>query len=201
MTKRFDDKLNDNADFIIQHLQKQLRNDRIYNTIITVVVIMLLIVTLILTQVVITNREKNAEYKKELIQDENILTLEYSIGYWFIHSPDSINDSSLYKLLVANNAWYPDILIKQAKLESANYTSNIYKTNNNLYGMKKVGKRQTTQSEDKNGYGVYNNWCLSVLDRLLWDMFTFNNEKPSEEDYLKAMEIYAEDPNYIKKLK
>ena len=36
-----------------------------------------------------------------------------------------------------------------------NYTSNIYKNSNNLYGMKKVGKRQTTQLDTYNGYGVY----------------------------------------------
>ena len=135
-------------------------------------------------------------------QDEEILTLEYSIGYWFINEPEPVNDSILYQFLLDNNAWYPDILLKQAKLESGNYTSNIYNNTNNLYGMKLVGKRQTTQLKNTyNGYGCYSNWCESVLDRMLWDVFRFNNIKPSEEEYLKALEQYAEDSNYINKLK
>ena len=78
----------------------------------------------------------------------------------------------------------------------------MYKSNHNLYGMKKVYKRQTTQHGELNGYGVYDNWCLSVLDRLLWDMFTFKNIKPTKEEYLNALKRanYATDPDYIKKL-
>lgn len=144
--------------------------------------------------------QQNKYLKEQLIKDDQMLSLEYSIGYWFIHQPEEINDSILYKFLIDNEAWYPDILFKQAKLESGNYTSNIYKNSNNLYGMKKVGKRQTTQTSTYNGYGVYNNWCLSVLDRMLWDMFYFKNEKPNKEAYLKAMSIYAEDTLYRTKI-
>lgn len=146
--------------------------------------------------------QENKVLKEQLIKDEEQLSLEYSIGYWFINNPKEINDTVLYQFLLDNNAWYPDILLKQAKIESANYTSNVYKNTNNLYGMRKVGKRQTTQLNNVyNSYGCYNNWCLSVLDRMLWDIFVFKGEKPSEEEYLKAMSIYAEDKNYINKLK
>lgn len=146
--------------------------------------------------------QENKVLKEQLIKDEEQLSLEYSIGYWFINNPKEINDTVLYQFLLDNNAWYPDILLKQAKIESANYTSNVYKNTNNLYGMRKVGKRQTTQLNNVyNSYGCYNNWCLSVLDRMLWDIFVFKGEKPSEEEYLKAIGIYAEDKNYINKLK
>lgn len=138
----------------------------------------------------------------QLEQEEQMLSLEYSIGYWFINQPEQINDSILYVFLKDNNAWYPEILLKQAKIESGNYTSNVYTNTNNLYGMKKVGRRQTTQLNNTyNGYGCYTNWCESVLDRMLWDLFYFKNEKPTEAEYLKAMSIYAEDSLYIKKLK
>jgi hypothetical protein len=135
-------------------------------------------------------------------RDENLLTLEYSVGYWFINKPGPVNDSVLYDFLVQNGAWYPDILLKQAKIESGNYTSNVFQNSNNLYGMKKVGRRNTTQLQDTYfGYGCYTNWCLSALDRILWDIFYFNDIKPTEEDYMKAMEKYAESPNYTKLLK
>lgn len=137
----------------------------------------------------------------KVTKDEQILSLEYSIGYWFINKPEEVNDSVLLEFLIENKAWYPEILLRQAKIESGNYSSNIYKNSNNLYGMRKVGSRQTTQTSTYNGYGVYNNWCLSVLDRLLWDIFYFDNKKPSEEEYLNAIDIYAEDSNYKNKLK
>ena len=143
----------------------------------------------------------NKILEDKIQKEEQTLSLEYSIGYWFINQPEQINDSILYVFLKDNNAWYPEILLKQAKIESGNYTSNVYMNTNNLYGMKKVGKRQTTQLNNTyNGYGCYTNWCESVLDRMLWDVFYFKNTKPSKEEYIKAMSIYAEAEDYIKLL-
>lgn len=147
--------------------------------------------------------EDTIEVQQYIIdKDDVLLTLETNIGHYLMLPKDSIaecNDSVLYAFLTANGAWYPDILLRQAKIESGNYTSSIYKSNNNLYGMKKVNKRQTTQTDIKNGYGYYRNWQLSVLDRILWDIYTFG-DKPSKDTYYNAMGIYAEDSNYKNKL-
>lgn len=196
-----DENLNDCSDIILYKLKNenyQLRKVNMW------IMITALIVTglLIYTSVTLKNQDVLIEnLNTQVEQEKQILSLEYSIGYWFINTPKEINDTILYQFLLNNNAWYPDILLKQAKIESTNYTSNVYKNTNNLYGMKKVGKRQTTQLNDTyNGYGCYNNWCLSVLDRMLWDIFMFKGEKPSKEEYLKVMGIYAEDTLYIQKI-
>jgi hypothetical protein len=145
-------------------------------------------------------KHENEVLKEQLAKDESMLTLEYSIGYWFINEPEPVTDSLLMQFLVENGAWYPKILLKQAKIESGNYSSEIFKNSCNLYGMKKVGKRQTTQIGIYGGYGVYTNWCESALDRLLWDVFYFKGEKPSKDEYIQAMSIYAEDTTYREKL-
>lgn len=196
-----DKNLNDISLFYIQKLERK------YNEARSIIVVLFgLIITLIAffgASLIVRDRlsKENELLKEQLLKDETELSLEHSIGYWFINTPKDINDSILYKFLVNNNAWYPDILLKQAKIESSNYSSDVYLNANNLYGMKKVGKRQTTQLNNTyKGYGCYSNWCLSVLDRMLWDMFMFDNVKPSKEEYLKAMSIYAEDTNYIKKI-
>jgi len=109
---------------------------------------------------------------------------------------------SIMSILTEVDAWYPEYIMAQAVLESANFTSEIYKTNNNLFGMKQVSKRSTTQTgkkTDKATYGHYNNWQMSVLDRVLWDLHRFET-KPSREEYEKALMQYAEDSNYISKL-
>jgi len=196
-----DENLNDCSDRIIANLKT--KNTRLERNLGICIAFTTISIFLGVYAMFISGRQDKLLHRlnTQLEQEEQMLSLEYSIGYWFINTPKEINDSVLYQFLLNNNAWYPDILLKQAKIESANYSSNVYKKTNNLYGMKKVGKRQTTQLNNTyNGYGSYNNWCLSVLDRMLWDIFTFKEEKPSREEYLKAMGIYAEDENYINKV-
>jgi flagellum-specific peptidoglycan hydrolase FlgJ len=47
---------------------------------------------------------------------------------------------------IAKNAGFTDIsarlIVAQARLESANYTSNVFKNNNNMFGMKFLGKNR-----------------------------------------------------------
>lgn len=195
-----DENLNDCSNKIIVNLRNE--NTKLKKNLCICIVIIIVSVFLVAYTMFVCNRQDKLLHKLDiqLEQDEQMLSLEYSIGYWFINTPEEINDSVLYKFLLDNNAWYPDILLKQAKIESGNYKSNVYVNSCNLYGMRKVGKRNTTQRGTYNGYGVYDNWCLSVLDRMLWDIFYFKNIKPSREEYLKAMSVYAEDENYINKL-
>ena len=201
-----DENLNDCSNEIIDSWKALFfEKKRQYTLIICIlgfITILNLTLALVMAKIADNKERIIEELSIKIKQDESILSLEYSIGYWFINTPEEINDTVLYQFLLDNNAWYPDILLKQAKIESANYTSDVYKNTNNLYGMKKAGKRQTTQVNNTyKGYGCYNNWCLSVLDRMLWDVFVFKGEKPSREKYLKAMTIYAEDKNYLTKLK
>ena len=109
---------------------------------------------------------------------------------------------SIIGLLTEVGAWYPEYIMAQAVLESATFTSEIYRVNNNLFGMKQVSRRSTTQTgkkTDKASYGHYTNWQMSVLDRVLWDLHRFET-KPTREEYEKALMQYAEDSNYISKL-
>lgn len=147
-----------------------------------------------------SQQELIVKYRTELLRDEFLITLEQEIGHYMLQPNSEVNDSILYRFLKSNDVWFPEILLAQAKLESGNYNSSIYRGNNNLYGMKECSKRQTTQTNIKNGYGVYNNWQLSVLDRILWDAFTFR-ERPTEDEYFEALKSYAQDTNYIAKIK
>ena len=197
-----DENLNDCSLSKIKYLEFRIKDLHKINAVI-IAVALIFMTAFFITFGLYLNREDKVKLLTDKIQqEEQMLSLEYSIGYWFINQPEEINDSILYLFLRDNNAWYPEILLKQAKIESGNYTSNVYINTNNLYGMKKVGKRQTTQLNNTyNGYGCYTNWCESVLDRMLWDVFYFKNKKPTEEEYLKAMSIYAEADNYTELLK
>ena len=124
-------------------------------------------------------------------------TIEQHIGEAILYPAKEINDSILYAYLEEINAWYPDILLAQAKIESASYTSTVFKKANNLYGMKQVYSRFHCQTSSFNSYGGYDSWKLSVLDRVLYDLFVFDSIKPERDIYLKQLRNYAESQNYI----
>lgn len=110
-------------------------------------------------------------------------------------------DSTLYRVLKENGAWYPDILVAQSRLETGNYKSQLCVAANNIFGMRKVHKRETLQCGDTNGYGKYNHWIDSAIDRIMLDTTVFNNIMPSIEVYEKYITSYAKDSNYLKKIK
>ena len=116
------------------------------------------------------------------------------------------NDSIVFAYIVSCKAWYPDIIMAQYKIESTSGTSDVAKNANNFFGMRPVsGKRKhyTTQRHGDSycGYAVYDNWKLSILDKILWEHFRFNGMKPDKETYLKAHLNYAEADEYLKVVK
>lgn len=120
----------------------------------------------------------------------------------YINYQDSvISDSLLYSMI--NNLRIPHskIVFAQAKLESANYKSELYNTNFNLFGMKYATKRPTITSYEHMGYQRYANWKESVVDYLIWQL-SHNVDKLNDNRYFEYLHaVYAEDPNYVNKLK
>lgn len=136
-------------------------------------------------------REKRIEYHPSVFEMKEAQSEE--------KHPCELNDSTLVSFLREKGAWYPELMAAQAKLETGNYTSNIFMCSNNLFGMKAVTLRKTTQNGDFRGYGTYDSWMESCIDRILWDLHKFS-EKPSYEDYTEKLRLYAEDEEYIEKL-
>lgn len=94
-----------------------------------------------------------------------------------------------------------DIVISQAILETSWFQSNIFKENNNLFGMKRPRVRETTVVGVNRGHAVYDHWTHSVDDYKLWyDFMTRNREYDNYYLFLIAMG-YAEDRYYIPKLR
>jgi len=90
----------------------------------------------------------------------------------------------------------------QAYHETGGFTSNIFKMNNNMFGMKYPTKRPTTAIGQLNGYALYNNTTDSIRDLLLWfhQFGTIPNFQTVEEyaTYLKEKGYYEDSlQNYI----
>lgn len=122
-----------------------------------------------------------------------------------INETDKFSESELLMMINGLNLMYPEVVLAQSKLETGNYTSDVFKVAGNLFGMKPARIRPYTH------YGIYKdhadylgNWRLSVIDYALWQSREVSKSNvKSVEDYLTLLKIkgYAEDDNYIQKLR
>ena len=111
------------------------------------------------------------------------------------------SEEALIELLKDCNMKYPHIVLAQAKVESGNFKSKLFKQNHNMFGMRKARQRITTAQSEKNTYSFYRDWMDCVYDYAMYQstvMCTISNE---DEYFARLGERYAEDPAYVNKLK
>ena len=102
---------------------------------------------------------------------------------------------------------YPDIAIAQSLIETGNFTSHIFKDNNNLFGMQHPEKRSTLSLGVKNGHAYYKSWIDSVKDYKLWQDSRPKLASLDKQRYLMALnKIYCHPPecgldNYARKVR
>lgn len=103
---------------------------------------------------------------------------------------EELNDSTLYLALVYYEIKHPKIVLAQAKLESANFTSYHCKVNNNFLGLYNSKKKQ---------YFRFDHWTDCVQGYK--DMVEYRlREGENYYNFLRRIG-YAEDPSYISKLR
>lgn len=107
---------------------------------------------------------------------------------------------SVFNYIQELNIKHPEIVFRQAQIESGNFSSKVFRENNNMFGMRVPFRRANTVIGENRGYAVYESWKHSVLDYALYQMYSAKNL--SEEEYIKFLaKNYAEDPHYATKLK
>jgi flagellum-specific peptidoglycan hydrolase FlgJ len=89
----------------------------------------------------------------------------------------------------------------QSIIETGHWTSNIFKKNNNLFGMKQAYRRVNTAKGTQHNHAFYESWEESVYDYAFYQC-RYLSGITNEDDYFQYLsKSYAEDPNYIKRLK
>lgn len=121
----------------------------------------------------------------ERLQEITVETCDLS----FLQS-EELNDSILYLALVYYDVKHPKAVLAQAKLESGNYTSYHCRVKNNFLGLYNSQKKE---------YFKFDHWTDCVQGYK--DMIEYKLR--DEEDYYDfLLRIgYAEDPEYISKIK
>lgn len=99
------------------------------------------------------------------------------------------------------NLPFPHITLAQAKLETGDYTSKIFKENHNLFGMKEARVRVNLAKGTQYNHAYYNNWEESVLDYAYWYASYARKCKTEDELYQLLDAQYAEATYYVQSLK
>jgi flagellum-specific peptidoglycan hydrolase FlgJ len=131
-----------------------------------------------------------------------VVTGELKNGVVVVETPPQyylFSKENMIRLIYDLNIAHPDIVIAQAIIESGNFKSNIFKENNNLFGMKMPEYRKTTAIGTNRGHAVYSSWRESVIDYALWQGKRARYQNTNQ--YLRRLKSYAADPNYITKIK
>ena len=138
-----------------------------------------------------------------LIEVNNGKLLTQETKAIIINEATKANEFSPTKLktyILELNLRFPHIVYAQARLETGNFKSEIFKTNHNLFGLKQATRRPTTNKGTENGHAYFNTWRESVVDYAFYSSAYLQDIKTEREylEYLKAN--YAEAPNYITEL-
>lgn len=151
------------------------------------VIVLFIAVTSILTLTRINDIRYISSETKSIIIKESTKENEFS-------------PKKLRAYILELNIKFPHIVYAQARLETGNFKSEIFKTNHNLFGMKVATLRPTTNKGEENGHAYYEGWRESVVDYAFYQAQYLSDIKTEAEylQYLKAN--YAEDPNYMTQL-
>lgn len=97
-----------------------------------------------------------------------------------------------YIYSILRNKGFSDFMAKvisaQAAFETGNFTSLIWKENNNLFGMKEPQVRDTTATGTNRNHATYNDIEDSLEDFILYyQYFEYPEGFETIEDYVKAL--------------
>lgn len=116
---------------------------------------------------------------------------------YIINEYNKFSEEALIVYMKELNIKFPHIVLAQSLVETGNYKSGIFKTNNNLFGMKFANIRPSSCKGEQSGHAYYTNWKNSVIDYALWQSRVLNVIQTEEQYYQYLSEHYAEDKSYV----
>lgn len=125
-----------------------------------------------------------AEPKPEELNEEEIVSVKWRQDHF------KLSEENLYNELVAQGVDFPEIVTAQAILETGHFKSYACLQQNNLFGLR----------DNKGKYMSFLHWTDAVA---AYKKYIQRYNHPVPEDYYVYLQElgYAEDPQYINKLK
>lgn len=155
-----------------------------YANIATRIIILLLIVMTALSSSVHSNRRMSESEMLVIVAEKNKFDTE-----------------KLVDMIERLHFTFPHIVYAQSLLETNKFTSNIFVENHNLFGMKKATVRINTARGEQYEHAYYSHWTESVYDYALYSATYLSSLKTEDEYFSYLGQFYAEDKQYVDKLK
>jgi len=126
------------------------------------------------------------------------------VFYMEVKSKD-FSEELLKECIYYEKIQHPDVVLRQAQLETGYYTSELFWVANNVFGMRLPEVRKTTAAGIYDHHARYDHWTDSVKDYKLfqdWYMSIGYDIGNQPNDYLVFLKWikYATDKKYIAKL-
>ena len=139
-----------------------------------------------------------------------LIVLVYSCFFWINEQtiavnerpvePLTLNKENLVKTMKEMGIQHVDIVLAQAIIESGTFKSHVFKTKNNMFGMRVAKRRGTTALDKKtyHGYATYASWIDCVRDYKLYQDYVTKNKIVSRSQYLSILaRSYSTSPGYV----
>ncbi|MES3016963.1 MAG: glucosaminidase domain-containing protein [Bacteroidota bacterium] len=165
------------------------------------------------------NQIKQRTTMKKYIYHVLVLALGYGIGFAYNAKgilnaaettaksqtsgvPSDFSEKALIALMKELKIKYPEVALSQARLETGNFTSDIFKENHNLFGMKMAELRPTSAVGINRGHALYTNWKESVVDYALFQSFIISRLKNVSKDAYREhiQKYYSETSDYLARI-
>lgn len=111
------------------------------------------------------------------------------------------DEKHLIEMMKDLNIKFPHIVLAQSYIETGKFNSKIFRENNNLFGMKQAKQRVNTAKGTQHNHAYYDSWEASVYDYAFYQCRYLGGIKTEEEYFRYLNASYAEDPNYVSKVK
>lgn len=118
-----------------------------------------------------------------------------------LNEENKFSEDKLKEYILSLNIKFPHIVLAQAKLESGYFKSKMFKENNNFFGMKVARKRPTTNKGEQYGHAYFDSWRDCVVDYAFYQAAYLHDIKTEQQYFAYLGANYAEDPDYVNKLK
>ena len=96
---------------------------------------------------------------------------------------------------------YIDVMVAQSKIETAHYTSLVFKANKNLFGMRLARIRETTAIGEQHNHADYVSWQQSVADYKLWQDRVIHKLNTKQKYLAYIDKYYADNKQYVNLIK
>lgn len=140
-------------------------------------------------------------FSSTVLPNNKLRTISTEEKLIIISEASKFTEEKLIKEIERLNFRFPHIVLAQAQIESGNFSSPIFKENHNMFGMREAEVRANLARGTRRKHAFYDTWKESLYDYALY-YSTYLSKLRTEDQYFDYLgQSYAEDPNYVKKVK